>query len=92
MVLKFSFLPLPYLCIFLLIFVSCYHVLPYLINILCNFQLCLLFLFENTWSQTPLSQGKLVRKESVTEGFENFPRAFIGMLRGDSIGKALVRA
>jgi NADPH-dependent curcumin reductase CurA len=37
-------------------------------------------------------QGKLVHPETVTEGFENMVTAFIGMLRGENIGKAVVRA
>jgi NADPH-dependent curcumin reductase CurA len=35
--------------------------------------------------------GKLHYTEHVTEGIENAPRAFIGMLRGENRGKALVR-
>lgn len=29
--------------------------------------------------------------EQVTEGFENMPAAFIGMLRGENLGKAIVK-
>jgi NADPH:quinone reductase len=36
-------------------------------------------------------EGKLHYTEHVTEGIENAPRAFIGMLRGENRGKALVR-
>ena len=36
-------------------------------------------------------QGKLKYKEDVVEGFENLPRAFIGMLEGDNTGKRLVK-
>lgn len=39
-----------------------------------------------------LFQGKLKVKETVTEGFENMPKAFIGMLRGENVGKAVVKA
>jgi NADPH-dependent curcumin reductase CurA len=37
-------------------------------------------------------QGKLVYRETVTEGFENIAKAFIGMLRGENVGKAVVKA
>ncbi|KAJ4443422.1 hypothetical protein ANN_05090 [Periplaneta americana] len=39
-----------------------------------------------------IQEGKLKWKETVTEGFENLPLAFIGMLRGDNVGKAVVKA
>ena len=35
-------------------------------------------------------QGKLVYQEHVYEGFDNMPHAFIGMLRGENTGKAVV--
>jgi NADPH-dependent curcumin reductase CurA len=38
-----------------------------------------------------LVDGKLRYREDVTEGLENAPRAFIGMLRGENRGKALVK-
>jgi len=38
-----------------------------------------------------LAEGRLVYREDVTEGLENAPRAFIGMLRGANRGKTLVR-
>ena len=38
-----------------------------------------------------LAEGKLHWREDVTEGLENAPRAFIGMLRGENRGKALVK-
>jgi NADPH-dependent curcumin reductase CurA len=37
-------------------------------------------------------QGKLVYRETVTEGFDNIAKAFIGMLRGENVGKAVVKA
>jgi prostaglandin reductase 1 len=37
-------------------------------------------------------QGELVYHETVTEGFENIVKAFIGMLRGENVGKAVVKA
>ncbi|XP_022920817.1 prostaglandin reductase 1-like [Onthophagus taurus] len=38
-----------------------------------------------------LREGKLVYKETVTKGFENMPKALIGILSGDNIGKAVVK-
>ncbi len=38
-----------------------------------------------------LADGRLRYRVSVTDGFENTPRAFIEMLGGDNLGKALVR-
>jgi len=35
--------------------------------------------------------GKLKYREQVIDGIENAPRAFIGMLQGENIGKQLVR-
>jgi len=35
--------------------------------------------------------GKLVNRETVVEGLENTPKAFIGMLRGENTGKMIVR-
>lgn len=29
--------------------------------------------------------------EQVTEGFENMPAAFMGMLKGENLGKAVVK-
>ncbi|HZD25109.1 MAG TPA: NADP-dependent oxidoreductase [Alphaproteobacteria bacterium] len=37
-----------------------------------------------------LREGKVKYHESVTEGIENAPRAFIGMLKGENFGKAVV--
>jgi NADPH:quinone reductase len=38
-----------------------------------------------------LADGKLRYREDITEGLENAPAAFMGMLRGENRGKALVR-
>ncbi|HUC68412.1 MAG TPA: NADP-dependent oxidoreductase [Stellaceae bacterium] len=35
--------------------------------------------------------GKIKYRESVTEGLENAPRAFIGLLKGENFGKQLVK-
>ncbi|XP_012687903.2 prostaglandin reductase 1 [Clupea harengus] len=40
------------------------------------------------WKQ----EGKLKCPEHVTSGFENMPAAFMGMLRGENLGKAVVKA
>ena len=36
-------------------------------------------------------QGKLRYRETITDGLENAPRAFIGLFSGENIGKQLVR-
>jgi NADPH-dependent curcumin reductase CurA len=40
-----------------------------------------------TW----LSEGRIKYRETVVEGLENAPEAFIGLLRGDNTGKMLVK-
>ncbi|KAM3857290.1 adipose-secreted signaling protein-like [Diretmus argenteus] len=37
------------------------------------------------------ARGKLQRREHVTLGFEKMPSAFMGLLQGDNLGKALVK-
>ncbi|KAF6211813.1 hypothetical protein GE061_012328 [Apolygus lucorum] len=37
-------------------------------------------------------KGKLKYRETITEGFDNMPQAFIDVLRGENTGKALVKA
>lgn len=36
-------------------------------------------------------EGKIKYRETVTEGLENAPRAFIGMLKGENFGKQVVK-
>ncbi len=38
-----------------------------------------------------IKEGKLKYREQFTEGIESAPRAFIGMLQGENVGKQLVR-
>lgn len=38
-----------------------------------------------------LRAGKLKHREDIVQGFENTPRAFIGMLQGQNVGKQLVQ-
>ena len=38
-----------------------------------------------------LQQGKLKYAESIVEGFENTPRAFLGLFSGENLGKQLVK-
>ncbi|KAF2900198.1 hypothetical protein ILUMI_05993 [Ignelater luminosus] len=38
-----------------------------------------------------INEGKLKYKETVTEGFENIFKAFISMLQGGNIGKAIIK-
>ena len=38
-----------------------------------------------------IQEGKLKYSETVTEGFENMFQAFVDMLKGGNIGKAVVK-
>lgn len=38
-----------------------------------------------------LKDGKINHLTDVTDGLENAPKAFIGMLHGDNVGKAVVK-
>jgi len=39
-----------------------------------------------------LSEGKLQYRETIVQGFEQLPEAFLGLFRGDNTGKLLVQA
>ncbi|XP_047433536.1 prostaglandin reductase 1 [Mugil cephalus] len=39
-----------------------------------------------TW----VKEGKLKTREHITKGFDNMPAAFMGLLKGDNIGKAII--
>ena len=38
-----------------------------------------------------VKEGKIKAKEDVTEGIENLPAAFVGLMKGTNVGKAVVR-
>jgi NADPH:quinone reductase len=38
-----------------------------------------------------VSEGRLKYAESIVEGFENTPRAFIGLFAGENLGKQIVK-
>jgi NADPH-dependent curcumin reductase CurA len=38
-----------------------------------------------------MREGRFKNREYITDGLENAPRAFVGMLQGDNIGKNLIR-
>ena len=38
-----------------------------------------------------LHTGKMIYKENLIEGFENIPSAFIGLFKGENIGKQMVK-
>ena len=42
-------------------------------------------------SPTYVASGDLRYRETVLDGIERMPEAFIGLLRGDNMGKMLVR-
>uniref|UniRef100_A0A4W6BQU9 Prostaglandin reductase 1 n=1 Tax=Lates calcarifer TaxID=8187 RepID=A0A4W6BQU9_LATCA len=47
---------------------------------------------QSRWEQVSDGKqfGKLHCREHITKGFENMPAAFMGMLQGDNIGKAII--
>lgn len=38
-----------------------------------------------------LKEGRVKYKEVITEGIEHLPKAFVSMLKGENIGKAVVK-
>lgn len=38
-----------------------------------------------------IASGKLKYRESIAQGIENAPQAFLGLLRGKNFGKQLVK-
>ena len=38
-----------------------------------------------------LAEGRIRTRETIVNGIENAPDAFMGLLRGDNVGKMLVR-
>ena len=38
-----------------------------------------------------LAKGQITYQEDITEGLENAPRAFIGLLNGENFGKQIVK-
>jgi len=58
------------------------------------------FIVTRWWDQRPeavqqmaawIREGRIKVQETVTEGFQNLPKAFIGMLKGENTGKAIVK-
>ena len=44
------------------------------------------------WLNALHMQGKLKYEETITNGFDNMFDAFVGLFKGDNIGKAVVKA
>lgn len=42
----------------------------------------------STW----IKSKQITYRETIVDGFENLPNTFIGMMRGENTGKALVKA
>jgi len=49
--------------------------------------------YDEGWAEMLkwVDEGKLKCKETVYEGLENVPKAFLGLFQGDNIGKAVVK-
>lgn len=58
----------------------------------------MVYQWKSRWAEgvqqmlTWVKEGKIKHQETVTEGFENMPEAFMNMLKGKSTGKAVVKA
>ncbi len=69
-------------------------------TILVNFLSVNGFIISNHWNRFPeflmevgpkVASGKVALKEDITEGLENAPQAFIDLLSGGNMGKAIVK-
>jgi hypothetical protein len=58
------------------------------------------YIINDHWDRFPefleratewVRDGRLRYRETVVEGIDNAPRAFLGLLRGENIGKMLVK-
>ncbi|MFD2749667.1 NADP-dependent oxidoreductase, partial [Virgibacillus siamensis] len=38
-----------------------------------------------------LAEGKLKYEENIVQGFENVPEAFLGLFKGENLGKQLIK-
>ncbi len=38
-----------------------------------------------------INEGKIIWKETIAEGLENAPKAFIGLFKGENFGKMIVK-
>ena len=49
--------------------------------------------YPEAWSQLAewVGSGQIAYRETIADGLENAPAAFLGLLRGDNIGKQIVR-
>jgi NADPH-dependent curcumin reductase CurA len=46
---------------------------------------------QSIWSSRPPPSARRSAAETIVDGVENAPGAFIGLMRGENIGKMLVR-
>ena len=59
---------------------------------------CRRWLHRGLWQEgldkmkTFLENGQIKSEETIVNGFENLPHAFIGMLQGGNVGKMIVKA
>ncbi len=58
------------------------------------------FIVTDHWNQMPqflaemagwIAEGRMVWQETVVDGLKAMPDAFVGLFRGDNLGKMLVR-
>ncbi len=73
------------------------RILTYLLSKQARAEGFLYFQFANRYTEGLtkmahwIQEGKLKYREQILEGFENTPRAFIGLLQGENTGKMLVK-